>query len=523
MPDAPHTSGVADFKCLGYGYSSITKQCVEAYEGAEFKPNEWSLYLKPAPKHDSAQMLYLAKKKIPELKNKAYEQHKTRHGEEYLERDAKEHTEKLRIQAEKEEKAFAERADKENAQKKAEAEAAVKKEEEGTQKTLETAEKKKDFDAVKCAEALKTEREADEVAHTCKVAQDDAEAAAQTAKTAMDHAQEDRAAASGHEASAKSQAAAGENEEQLATTAENVKAAEDKVVATEKDFDEKTKGAQGAAEKCPPTEAELAVAKKAVEETGAVCKEAQENAEKQRTAERESKYEAKNLAKKEAEMDTKAARRKATATDAAEEKVVKGQEADAKLKAKMEREQKEQVTKAEETAEQKKKEEAKEMGQKRMENESSVEIKLTLSGDVAGFEANKDNFEADLAAQLEVNRKQLHFRSVVAGSVIVVYNVFVDGGKPGPDGKTLQEGPAIGEVIHPFVYPFVLACCGWLSVCMIQLIIIWPSDSEVDSRTRQEGNRRIHSRAGANIKAGAEGTARVDIQREQIKGRRELQ
>merc|ERR1711871_293148 len=314
-----------DFKCLGYGYSSITKQCVEAYEGAEFKPNQWPLYLKPAPKHDSAQMLYLAKKKIPELKAKAFEQHKSRHGDEYAERKSKEHTEKARVQAEKEEKAFAERTEKEVVQKKKEAEAAVKKEEEKTNKVLEKAEKKKLLDAKKCAAALKKEREVDEVAHTCKVSQDDAEAAAETAKGEMDHAQQQRATANTHEASAKSQASSGENEEQLKTTAENMKNAEDKVVATEKDFDEKTKGAQAAAEKCPPLEAELAVAKKEVEETGALCKETKEKAEEGRTAERESKFEAK-------EMDKKAARRKEMATKHAEEKVVKAQEQDVKLK-----------------------------------------------------------------------------------------------------------------------------------------------------------------------------------------------
>merc|ERR1712086_1089718 len=111
---------------MGFGYSSITKACAVAYTGAQFEPDGWAMYLKPAPKHDTTEMLNLAKREIPELKSKAYTAHHTRNVDGYAEKDAKEKEYKAKIQAEKDQKALAEKTDKEIAKKKGEEERLVK-------------------------------------------------------------------------------------------------------------------------------------------------------------------------------------------------------------------------------------------------------------------------------------------------------------------------------------------------------------------------------------------------------------
>lgn len=167
----------ADTECVGFGFSEATKMCGLAFDGALWM-QDWSFYLKPAPKHDREEMLNLAKRRMPELKLKAYKQHRSRHESQYQERDSKEAADKEAERAKKAEIRIKETNEKELAEKKRKVERDTKEAEKKAEQEEINSKERKEKDDAKCKGALEAEHEAHTRWHTCSLSYDDQEAAA---------------------------------------------------------------------------------------------------------------------------------------------------------------------------------------------------------------------------------------------------------------------------------------------------------------------------------------------------------
>merc|ERR1711988_1854668 len=178
-----------DIACLGFGFSAHTKTCGLAFDGAKFEPKGWAMYLKPASKTDAEEMLNLAHRRIPELKQKAMVEHRSRHTGEYAEREDKEKAAKEKAKAEKQAKVIAETSVKEVTQKKSDAEKGDKLQAKLAEQKMKESEAKIEKQKEQCKEAIQAEKDADAKWHTCKTSHDDADAAAELGKKGYEEAQ----------------------------------------------------------------------------------------------------------------------------------------------------------------------------------------------------------------------------------------------------------------------------------------------------------------------------------------------